>query len=309
MSLRLAFLGTPQFSATVLEALVNAGHEIIAVYTQPPRKAGRRGLTLTPSPVARYATDHTLSVFTPASLKTAEEQQRFQALEVDAAVVVAYGLILPKAILESPRLGCYNVHASLLPRWRGAAPIQRAIMAGDDETGITIMKMDEGLDTGPIVLTERVAINAATTSGELFDQLSGIGARLMVETLFKLQNDTLRICPQPATGVTYANKITKEETRIDWCQPAKIVQKRICGLAPFPGAWCEMIIGDKKERVKLLGAELATSSQRQPGTIDPETLTVVCGDRAIKITSAQRAGGKILTAEQFRRGAKVSTLC
>jgi len=309
MSLRLAFLGTPEFSVSVLDALVKAGHEIIAVYTQPPRKAGRRGLTLTPSPVARYATEHTLSIYTPSSLKIAEQQQRFAALELDAAVVVAYGLILPKAILDAPRLGCYNVHASLLPRWRGAAPIQRAIMAGDEETGITIMKMDEGLDTGPIALAEKVPIKSETTSGELFNQLSGIGAKLMVEALEKLQSDRLRLSPQPTTGATYANKISKEETRIAWYQSAKWIQKQICGLAPFPGAWCEMVIEGKKERVKILGAKLAANLQRQPGTIDPETLTVVCGDGAIKITYAQRAGGKILSAEEFRRGAKISALC
>lgn len=306
MALRLVFMGTPDFSVPILRALVKAGHDIAAVYSQPPRPAGRRGLELTPSPIQKAAEELNIPVFTPKSLKSVEEQQKFAALRADAAVVVAYGLLLPKAVLEAPRLGCYNGHASLLPRWRGAAPIQRAIMAGDSETGMMIMKMDEGLDTGPIALTKKIAITADMTAGELHDILSNAGATLMVDAMAKLESGTLTITPQPQEGVTYAAKISKEETRIDWAEPALMVQKKICGLSPFPGSWCEMDINGKTERIKLLGATLST--QKMTAAFDPETMTVRCADGAVTLTRLQRAGGKALGVSEFVRGATITAV-
>jgi methionyl-tRNA formyltransferase len=304
MSLRIVFMGTPEFSVPILNALIGQGHEIVAVYSQPPRPAGRRGLELTPSAVQRNAEQFGIEVRTPTSLKSEEEQQAFRDLHADVAVVVAYGLILPAAILEGTRLGCYNGHASLLPRWRGAAPIQRAIMAGDDETGIMVMKMDDGLDTGPVAMAEKVKITAEMTAGELHDQLSLAGADLMVRAMAALERDSLTLTPQPDDGVTYASKITKAETRIDWSQPAIDVHNRIRGLAPYPGAWCEMEIGNELERVKLLRSILATGIG-DPGTVLGDDLRIACGEGAVRLRSLQRAGGKVMDGLEFQRGAKI----
>lgn len=310
MPLRLIFMGTPDFSVPMLTALADAGHEIAAVYTQPPRPAGRRGLELTKSPVHRAAETRGLKVRTPKSLKGAEEQEAFRALEADAAVVVAYGLLLPKAILEGTRLGCFNGHASLLPRWRGAAPIQRAIMAGDRETGMTIMKMDEGLDTGPVALEERVAIGPDMIAGELHDRMMEVGAGLMVEAMERLEQGSLTLTPQPQEGATYAKKISKEETRVDWTRTAPEVHNHIRGLSPFPGAWCEMPIGGKAERVKLLRSVVAEGAG-EPGLVLDDALTIACGSGAygsgaVRLVEVQRAGGKPVDAENFLRGAKLA---
>ena len=304
MSLRIVFMGTPDFSVPILNALIGQGHGIVAVYSQPPRPAGRRGLELTPSPVQRNAEQFGIEVRTPKSLKGEDEQQAFRELQADVAVVVAYGLILPPAILQGTRLGCYNGHASLLPRWRGAAPIQRAIMAGDLETGIMIMKMDEGLDTGPVAMAEKVKITADMTAGELHDQLSVAGADLMVRAMAALERDSLTLTPQSDDGVTYASKITKAETRIDWTQPAIDVHNRIRGLAPFPGTWCEMEIGENLERVKLLRSILATGVG-DAGTVLDDSLRIACGEGAVRLRSLQRAGGKVMDGREFQRGAKI----
>jgi methionyl-tRNA formyltransferase len=303
MPLRIIFMATPEFSVPTLRGLAEAGHEIAAVYTQPPRPAGRRGLDLTPSPVQREAERLGLAVRTPVSLKSEAEQTEFAALAADVAVVVAYGLLLPKAILEGTRLGCWNGHASLLPRWRGAAPIQRAIMAGDRETGMMIMKMDEGLDTGPVALAESVAIAPDMTAGELHDRLMAIGADLMVKAMSGLERGELTLRPQAAEGVTYARKIDKAETRVDWTLANRQVHNNIRGLSPFPGAWCEMEISGKAERLKLLRSTLA-DRQGEPGEILDERLTVGCGEGAVRLLELQRAGGKPVTAEHFLRGAK-----
>lgn len=302
MALRVIFMGTPDFSAATLKAIVEAGHEVVAAYSQPPRPAGRRGLELKKSPVQGLAESLGLEVRTPVSLKGEAEQAAFRELHADVAVVVAYGLLLPKAILEGTRLGAYNGHASLLPRWRGAAPIQRAIMAGDAETGMMIMKMDEGLDTGPVALTERVAIGADMTAGELHDALRDVGARLMVEALGGLEAGDLPTVAQAGEGVTYATKISKDETRIDWAKPAREVHDRIRGLSPFPGAWCEATIGGKPERLKLLRSTMGEGAG-MPGTILDDRLTIACGDGAVRLVEVQRAGGRPMEAGAFLRGA------
>ncbi|MDZ5698962.1 methionyl-tRNA formyltransferase [Chelativorans sp. M5D2P16] len=303
MPLRLVFMGTPDFSVPTLRALAEAGHEIAAVYTQPPRPAGRRGLELVKSPVHQAAEALGLPLRTPESLKPREEHASFRALEADAAVVVAYGLILPKPVLEGTRLGAYNGHASLLPRWRGAAPIQRAIMAGDRETGVMVMKMEEGLDTGPVALTERVPIGPDMSAGALHDVLKEKGARLMAEAIAKLERGELRLEPQSEEGTTYAQKISKDETRVDWRRPAREVHNHIRGLAPFPGAWCTMNLGGRSERLKLLRAELSEGSG-SPGTV-LDDLTVACGTGAVRLLTLQRAGGKPVSAGDFLRGAKL----
>jgi methionyl-tRNA formyltransferase len=304
MPLRVIFMGTPEFSVPTLRAIADAGHEIVAVYTQPPRAAGRRGLELTPSPVQREAERLGLEVRTPVSLKNETEQQAFRALRADVAVVVAYGLLLPKPILEAPRLGCLNGHASLLPRWRGAAPIQRAIMAGDTETGMMVMRMEEGLDTGPVAMAEKCAIGPNMTAGELHDRLMHIGAALMAEALARLERDALTFAAQATEGVTYAKKIDKAETRVDWTRPAGEVHDHIRGLSPFPGAWCEIEIGGRLERLKLLRSTLSQGAG-EPGGILDDRLTVACGSGAIRLVEVQRAGGRPIAAQEFLRGAKL----
>jgi methionyl-tRNA formyltransferase len=298
-------MGTPDFSVPILPAIIGQGYDVVAVYSQPPRPAGRRGLELTKSPVHEKAEQFGIPVFTPKSLKGAEEQEVFASLEADVAIVVAYGLLLPKAILDAPRLGCYNGHASLLPRWRGAAPIQRAIMSGDSETGMMIMKMDEGLDTGPVAMAEKVAITPDMTAGELHDRLSMIGADLMVRALGALERESLTLQPQAEEGVTYAAKIDKAEARIDWSKPARDVHNVIRGLAPFPGAWCEMEINGAVERVKLQRSTLGEGSGAA-GTVLDDRLTVACGEGAVRLVTLQRSGGKSLPAQEFLRGATVT---
>jgi methionyl-tRNA formyltransferase len=293
LSLRIIFMGTPEFSVPALNALYAARHEIACVYAQPPRPAGRRGLELTKSPVHQRAEELGIEVRTPVSLKSAEEQARFAALNADAAVVVAYGLLLPKPVLEGTRLGCYNGHASLLPRWRGAAPIHRAIMAGDAQTGVMVMKMDEGLDTGPVAMTAVVNIGPDMTTGELHDLLKQTGATLMAEAMTALEAGSLKLKPQPEAGVLYARKIDKSETRIDWSHPAADVHNHVRGLSPFPGAWCEMELAGKPERVKILRSSLADLGQ----------LRMMCADREIGISELQRSGGKPMAAAEFLRGA------
>ncbi|CAN7239149.1 methionyl-tRNA formyltransferase [Mesorhizobium amorphae] len=304
MPLRVIFMGTPEFSVPTLRAIAEAGHEIAAVYTQPPRAAGRRGLELTPSPVQREAERLGIEVRTPTSLKGEAEQQAFAALRADVAVVVAYGLLLPKAVLEATRLGCLNGHASLLPRWRGAAPIQRAIMAGDTETGMMVMRMEEGLDTGPVAMVEKCAIEPDMTAGALHDRLMDMGASLIVAALTRLGINCLTFTQQATAGVTYAKKIDKSETRVDWTRPAGEVHNHIRGLSPFPGAWCEVDIGGRMERLKLLRSTLSDGVGESGGILD-DRLTVACGSGAVRLVEVQRAGGRPTTAQEFLRGAKI----
>jgi len=300
MPLRLIFMGTPEFAVPALREIAAGGHDIAAVYTRAAKPGGRRGLELAPSPVEREARRLGLAVQTPGALKGADAQAAFAAHGVDAAVVVAYGLILPKPILDAPRLGCFNLHASLLPRWRGAAPINRAIMAGDSETGVTVMKMDEGLDTGAMAMAERLSIGADMTAGQLHDALARFGAGLMARALGAIERGTLQLTPQPANGVTYAAKIDKAETRIDWNKPWQAAHDHIRGLSPFPGAWCEM----SGERVKVLRTTKGEGSGA-PGTALDDRLTVACADGAVRIVELQKAGGRPMKAEEFLRGAAV----
>ncbi|MDT8326317.1 MAG: methionyl-tRNA formyltransferase [Roseovarius sp.] len=290
--MRVIFMGTPAFSVPVLEALVAAGHEVVAVYCQPPRPAGR-GKKERPSPVQARAEEFGLEVRHPVSLKG--EAEAFAALNADVAVVVAYGLILPQAILDAPGRGCLNIHASLLPRWRGAAPIHRAIMAGDAQTGVCIMQMEAGLDTGPVLLREATEIGAEETTGVLHDRLSAMGARLIVEALERL--DALEPEPQPEAGITYAAKIDKTEARVDWSRPAPEVDRQIRGLSPFPGAWIEV----SGVRVKLLGSVLATG-QGAPGEVLDGELSVACGSGAVRLLRLQRAGKGAQDSDEFLRG-------
>ncbi len=307
MALKIIFMGTPEFSVPTLAALAGHGHEIVCCYSQPPRPAGRRGLEVKKSPVHEKAEQFGIPVRTPVSLKGAEEQAEFRDLQADVAVVVAYGLLLPKPILEGTRLGCYNGHASLLPRWRGAAPIQRAIMAGDAETGMMVMKMDRGLDTGDIALEDRVRIGPDMTAGELHDVLAQLGADLMVRAMAALERGSLALTPQPQEGALYAAKIDKAETRVDWSTAAGEVHNHIRGLSPFPGAWCEMEFAGKWERVKLLRSRLADSGSGKPGTVTAteNRLTVACGEGAVELVTLQRAGGKPMGAADFLRGAAI----
>jgi methionyl-tRNA formyltransferase len=290
--MKVIFMGTPEFSVPVLEALARA-HEVVCVYSQPPRPAGR-GKKDRPSPVQAKAEELGLPVRHPVSLKGAEAQAEFAALGADVAVVVAYGLILPQAVLDAPRHGCLNIHASLLPRWRGAAPIHRAIMAGDAETGICIMQMEAGLDTGPVLLREATQIGADETTGALHDRLSAMGARLIVQALDHFAN--LSPQPQPDAGVTYASKIDKAEARVDWSRPAVEVDRLIRGLSPHPGAWCEVA----GERVKLLASRLA-EGQGAPGEV-LGGLRIACGRGAVEVTLAQREGKRVMAPEDFLRG-------
>lgn len=292
--MRLVFMGTPEFSVPVLDALITAGHDIVAVYCQPPRPAGR-GKKETPTPVHQRAAALGLPVRHPTSLKGAEAQADFAALNADIAVVVAYGLILPQAVLDAPKHGCLNIHASLLPRWRGAAPIHRAIMAGDAETGICIMQMEAGLDTGPVLLREATPIGAQETTGQLHDRLSQMGARLIVDALDRLSD--LTPAPQPDEGVTYATKIDKAEAAIDWTRPAIVVDRQIRALSPFPGAW----VDHEGQRIKLLASRLADGAGA-PGTVLDDALTVACGTGAVQLLRLQRAGRGAQDASEFMRG-------
>jgi len=296
-ALRLAFMGTPDFALPALDALIGAGHEIAAVYSQPPRPAGR-GHKPQASPVQRAAEAKGLSVRTPLSLKTAEEEAAFRGLGLDAAVVVAYGLLLPRPILEAPRLGCINIHGSLLPRWRGAAPIQRAILAGDAETGITIMQMDEGLDTGGMLLQRALPIGPEDSAADLHDRLARLGALLAVEALEGLAAGRLSARPQPAAGVTYAAKLERAEARIDWCEPADAILRRLRAFTPWPGLWFEA----KGERIRLLGAEAGKNGDAEPGTL-LEDDAVACGEgTALVLKNVQRAGRSPMTMAELQRG-------
>ncbi len=295
MALRLAFLGTPDFAVPTLAELIARGHDIACVYSQPPRPAGR-GMVLEPGPVHKFAESARLPVRTPMSLKGAAEQVEFATANLDAAIVVAYGLLLPKPILEAPRLGCFNLHGSLLPRWRGAAPIQRAVMAGDEETGVMVMQMDEGLDTGPVLMAEKVRIGRKT-SGELAAELSRLGADLMVRSLSALERGAVTARAQSTEGVTYAKKISKDEARIDWSKSAAEIDCLIRGLAPSPGAFTEV----KGERLKILYA-MPAQDRGQPGDVITDELTVACGEGALKLTKVQRAGKGVMEARELLKG-------
>ena len=300
MALRLIFMGTPDFAVPTLGAIVDTGHKLTAVYTRPPRPAGR-GMAVRASAVAHQAECFGLPVFTPKTLRDMSAVGAMHAHHADAAVVVAYGLILPNDILDLFPLGCFNLHASLLPRWRGAAPIQRAIMAGDRETGVAVMKMEVGLDTGPVAMEKRVAIGPDATAGDLHDELAGLGAGLMVHALAELQERKLRLTPQPSAGVTYANKIEKTETRIDWTQAWNKVHDHCRGLSPFPGAWFEHA---NAGRIKVLRSTKA-SGAGEPGRVLDDDLTVACGEGAIRLLELQRAGRQPTRAEEFLRGTPV----
>ncbi|MDI4654937.1 methionyl-tRNA formyltransferase [Xanthobacter autotrophicus] len=297
--MRIVFMGTPEFAVPTLSEIVGRGHEVVAVYSRAPAPAGRRGLDLTPSPVHQVAERFGLKVLTPKSLRSPEAAAEFAAHDADVAVVVAYGLILPPAILQAPRLGCLNLHGSLLPRWRGAAPIQRAIMAGDQATGVSVMQMEEGLDTGPVGLVERMAIGPDMTAGELHDAMMVLGADLMARALAALERGGLAFTPQPEAGVAYAAKIEKAETRIDWSQPAQVVHDRIRGLSPFPGAWFPL--GPDAARVKVLRSTLADGTGA-PGEALDDRLTIACGSGAVRLVELQKAGKQPAGAAAFLNG-------
>ncbi|MDT3379245.1 methionyl-tRNA formyltransferase [Labrys neptuniae] len=299
--MRVVFMGTPEFARPVLAEILNQGHEVVAVYTRPPAPAGR-GMALAPSPVHKLAEGFGIPVFTPKSFLDEETIATFAGLGADVAVVVAYGLILPKAALEAPAEGCLNLHASLLPRWRGAAPIQRAIMAGDTKTGVMVMRMEEGLDTGPVALADSIEIEPDMTAGELHDHLSLLGADLMARALGALSRGTLTFTAQSEEGVTYARKIDKAEARIDWSRPAQEIHNHICGLSPFPGAWFEADWGQGPQRVKVLHAQLA-DGYGVAGTLLDDELTVACGSGAIRLVQVQRAGKTPMGAAEFLKGA------
>ncbi|PSO33973.1 methionyl-tRNA formyltransferase [Bradyrhizobium sp. MOS002] len=302
MPLRLIFMGTPDFSVPTLLELVAHGHEIVAVYTRAPKPGGRRGLQLQPTPVEEAARKLGVPVLTPKTLKTPEALEEFRAFDADSAVVVAYGMILPQAILDAPKLGCYNLHASLLPRWRGAAPINRAIMAGDAESGVMVMKMDIGLDTGDVAMAERLAITDTMTALDLHDRLSRLGADLMVRAMAALDRGGLQLKKQSGDGVTYAAKIDKAEARIDWTRPAREVLRHIHGLSPFPGAWAEL----ENARVKILRCELAKGTGT-PGEVLDDHLTIACGEGAIRLIELQREGKARMQAADFLRGVPLKT--
>jgi methionyl-tRNA formyltransferase len=300
MPLRLIFMGTPDFAVPTLLELVAHGHEIVAVYTRAAKPAGR-GMKLQLSPVEQEARRLGIPVFTPVTLKTQESLREFAAHHAEAAVVVAYGMILPQVILDAPKLGCFNLHGSLLPRWRGAAPINRAIMADDAETGVMVMKMDAGLDTGDVAMAERLAITDAMTAADLNDALALLGADLMVRAMGALERGKLQLTKQSEEGVTYAAKIDKAEARIDWDRPGRAVLRHIHGLSPFPGAWCEMPIEGEPVRVKILRCELANGSGAAGDLLD-DRLTVACSQGAIRILELQRAGKASMKAADFLRG-------
>jgi methionyl-tRNA formyltransferase len=301
--MRIIFMGTPDFAVPALGAVLAAGHEVLGVYTQPPRAAGR-GLAPRKSPVQLFAESKGLPVHTPTSLRSTEEQARFKALNANAGVVVAYGQILPKAIIDAPHYGFFNIHASLLPRWRGAAPIQRALLAGDAETGVAVMRIEEKLDTGAVCLMERTAIGPDETAGELHNRLSELGAELMVRVLSDLGKGSLACWPQHDEGVTYAAKVEPGETRIDWSRPAREVQNQIRGLSPLPGAWFEVDLNGKCERVRALRSTLA-QGEGKPGTVLDDQLTIACGKGSVRLLQVQRAGKRPMPVAEFRRGAEL----
>jgi methionyl-tRNA formyltransferase len=298
--LRIIYMGTPDFAVPPLSEIVADGHDVLAVYSQPPRRAGR-GMVTRKSPVQAFAEEAGIPVLTPATLKDPAVQQQFYAHDADVAVVAAYGLILPKPILDAPEYGCLNIHASLLPRWRGAAPINRAVMAGDRASGVAIMKMDEGLDTGPVCLGERITIGVDMTAGELHDELSLLGAKLISHALALLSEGQLTFRPQPKEGVTYAHKLKNEEQRVDWSRPAQEVHNQIRGLSPSPGAWFEALLSGSRERIKVLRS-VVVPGRGEPGTLLDSQLTVACGQQAVRLTRVQRAGRKPMLGAEFLRG-------
>jgi methionyl-tRNA formyltransferase len=300
MSLRLIFMGTPDFAVPTLRALRDDGHEIAAVYTRAAKPA-KRGMKLQPTPVEVEATRLNIPVFTPTTLKTSEALKEFEAHGADAAVVVAYGMILPKAILDAPEHGCYNLHPSILPRWRGAAPINRAIMAGDIESGVKVMKMDIGLDTGDAAIGKRIDVTDAMTAADLHDALAPLGAQLMVQKMRALEHGKLNLFPQSKRGLRYADKIDKAEARIEWNKPARKVLRHIHGLSPFPGAWCEIGIDGEPARIKILRCEMIDASGTSGNLLD-DRLAVACKKGAIRILELQRAGARPMKAEEFLRG-------
>jgi methionyl-tRNA formyltransferase len=303
VSLRVVFMGTPDFAVPTLSEIIGQGHEVVAVYTRAPKPAGR-GMAEQKTPVHRLAEGFGIPVFTPRTLRDPAAQNAFAALGADVAVVVAYGLILPREVLDAPALGCLNLHGSLLPRWRGAAPIQRAIMSGDAETGVMVMKMDEGLDTGPVAMVEKIAVASDMTTQDLHDRMAVLGADLMVRALAALDRGSLAFAPQAADGVTYAAKIDKAEARIDWAQPAKEIHDKVRGLSPFPGAWFEADLGKGPERVKVLRTALAAGAGA-PGTLLGGDLTVACGGGALRLIEVQRAGAKAMKAADFVNGTAI----
>lgn len=301
--MKIAFLGTSEFAVPALEALVEAGHEVVAVYTRAPRPAGR-GQQERRTPVHEVAGELGLAVRTPSSLKSEEEAAAFKALDLDAAVVVSYGHILPKSFLDAPVLGCINIHGSLLPRWRGAAPIHRAILAGDAETGVTIMRMDEGLDTGPMLLAERTPISAGDTAETVHDRLAELGGQLIVSTLDGLIRRTIEAVPQPDEGVSYAHKLGKEEGALDWRRPAAELERKVRAFHPWPGTWFDLPVEGGTERIKLLAATL-TLAAGTPGTVTMARdgfPVVTCGVGGLRLEKLQRAGKSALPAKDFLRG-------
>ncbi len=300
MSLRLIFMGTPDFAVPTLLELAAHGHEIVAVYTREPKPA-KRGMKVQETPVALAAKQLGIPVLTPTTLKTPEALAEFESHQADAAVVVAYGMILPRAILDAPALGCFNLHGSLLPRWRGAAPINRAIMSGDGESGVMVMKMDAGLDTGDVAMAERLPITDAMTAADLHDALAPLGADLMVRAMGALERGGLQLAKQSEHGVTYAAKIDKAEAQIDWHKPAHDVLRQIHGLSPFPGAWTEAPLEGDTMRLKILRCEMAKGSG-EPGALLDDRLTVACGEGAIRLVDVQRAGKAPMKAADFLRG-------
>jgi methionyl-tRNA formyltransferase len=303
VSLSVVFMGTPDFAVPTLSEIIGQGHEVVAAYTRAPKPAGR-GMDEQKTPVHRLADRFGIPVFTPRTLRDEQAQADFASLNADVAVVVAYGLILPAPVLQAPALGCLNLHGSLLPRWRGAAPIQRAIMAGDAETGVMVMQMDEGLDTGPVGMVERIAITPDMTAQDLHDRMSVLGADLMVRALAALDRGSLAFVPQGEDGVTYAAKIDKAEARIDWSRPARDVHNKVRGLSPFPGAWFEADLGKGRERVKVLRTQLA-EGRGVPGAVIDDALVIACGEGAVRLVEVQRAGAKAMKAADFLNGAKV----
>ncbi len=301
MSLRIIFMGTPHFATPTLSEIVGQGHDVVACYTREPAPAGR-GMALKTSPVHTMAERFGIPVFTPKTLKTPEAAALFASHEADVAVVVAYGKLLPRAILEAPALGCLNLHGSLLPRWRGAAPLQRAVMAGDLQTGVMVMRMEEGLDTGPVAMAETMTIGPDTTAGEVHDRLMLLGADLMARALAALSRGALGFTPQTEAGVTYAHKIDKAEARIDWTRPAAAIHNQVRGLTPFPGAFFEADWGQGLTRVKVLRSALADASGT-PGTLIGDDLTIACGSGALRLIEVQRAGKGAVSASEFLRGA------
>lgn len=297
-------MGTPQFAVPTLTEILGHRHDVVAVYTRAPKPAGRRGLAPTPSPVHQVADRFGIEVFTPKTLRGDDVAEPLRRLAPEVVVVVAYGLILPRTVLDLPEAGCLNLHASLLPRWRGAAPIQRAIMAGDDETGLMVMRMEEGLDTGPVGLCDRVSIPPEATGGEMHDRLATLGADLMARALAALDRGSLEFTPQAREGVSYAHKIDKAEARIDWAKPAREVHDLVRALSPFPGAFFETDLGKGPERVKVLRSELAEGGE-QPGRVLDARLVVACGEGALRLLEVQRAGKAPMGAEEFQRGARL----